>query len=69
MSLKKGLLISTKCQPTNYKQIPITKFQTELFHSFEIGIWNYMENNPFIPSPLAGEGWGEGEQAMTNPTN
>jgi hypothetical protein len=24
----------------NCEQIPITKFQTKLFHSFEIGIWN-----------------------------
>jgi hypothetical protein len=55
----------------NKHQIPSIKYQansnvqnsklkTGSFGPFEIEIWNYVENNSVIPSPLVGEGTGEG---------
>jgi hypothetical protein len=50
------------------KETKLTK--TYRFGHLGIGIWDYVENNPnYQPSPLVGEGGGEGEYAMSTPTS
>jgi hypothetical protein len=36
--------------------------------NFDIWIYDYIENSPSSPSPLAGEGGGEGEHILSTPT-